>query len=284
MTKDRDGDPVAPRPAPEERHVQTPDRIDAKPVNPWSAARAGGSLARSADTTHRAAVAKTASDADVADFVAKVRAMAPAAGPGDGRLVFAMDATMSRQPTWDMALSLQADMFRAVKDVGGLSVQLVYFRGYDECRASRWVGDPETLARLMTTVGCQGGHTQIGKVLTHARQEMERSRVHALVYVGDCMEENIDALCAQAGELALLGLPLFLFQEGNDARAETAFREMARLTRGAYCRFDQGSAHQLRELLTAVAAYASGGRKALERLADGRGGAGARLLIEQMRR
>ena len=145
-----------------------------------------------------------------------MKAMTPVAGEGLGRLLFAMDATMSRQPTWDMALGLQAEMFRAVKDVGGLSVQLVYFRGYDECRSSRWVADPEAMARLMTTVSCQGGNTQIGKVLTHARREMEKERVHALVYVGDCMEENIDALCAQAGELALLGLPLFLFQEGND--------------------------------------------------------------------
>ena len=221
---------------------------------------------------------------EVADFVKRMRSMAPASTNGRGRLVFAMDATMSRQPTWDLALSLQADMFRAVKQIGGLAVQLVYFRGYDECRSSRWVADPEALARLMTTVSCQGGHTQIGKVLTHARRETDRERVQALVYVGDCMEENVDALCAQAGELALLGLPLFLFQEGHDSRAAAAFREMARLTRGAYCRFDQGSAGQLRDLLTAVAAYAAGGGKALERLAGGYGGAGARLLIEQMKR
>ena len=77
--------------------------------------------------------------------------------PGRGRLVFAMDATMSRQPTWDMALALQADMFQAVKAVGGLDVQLVYFRGAGECRASRWVSDPDALAALMTRVTCAGG-------------------------------------------------------------------------------------------------------------------------------
>ena len=250
--------------------------------NPWATARAGGALAEQLSPTQSPAT--TASDGEIADFVTKVKAMAPSVGTGIGRLVFAMDATMSRQPTWDLALGLQAEMFRAVKEIGGLSVQLVYFRGHGECRASRWVADPDALARLMTTVSCQGGNTQIGKVLTHARREMETARVHALVYVGDCMEENIDALCAQAGELALLGLPLFLFQEGHDARAETAFRELARLTRGAYCRFDQGSARQLRELLTAVAAYAAGGRKALERLAHESSGKGARLLIEQMKR
>jgi hypothetical protein len=192
-----------------------------------------------------------------------------------------MDATMSRQPTWDLALGIQADMFRAVKAIGGLDVQLVYFRGAGECRASKWVSDPETLARLMSTVGCQGGYTQIGKVISHIRRETERRRVNAAVYVGDAMEENIDDLCGRAGELALLGVPLFLFQEGRDPATERAYRELARLTRGAWCRFDVGSAQQLRDLLSAVAVYAAGGRRALEDL--GRQSRGAQLLLAQMK-
>jgi hypothetical protein len=190
-----------------------------------------------------------------------------------------MDATMSRQPTWDMALALQADMFRAVKAVGGLDVQLVYFRGTAECRASKWVTDPDALAALMTKVSCAGGYTQIRKVLSHARGEATKRPVSALVYVGDCMEEEIDDLCGRAGELSLLGVPVFLFQEGADARAATAFREIARLTKGAYCRFDAGSAEQLRELLSAVAVYAAGGRQALEALS----GRGARALLQQLK-
>ncbi len=190
---------------------------------------------------------------------------------------------MSREPTWDMALGLQADMFQAVREVGGLHVQLVYFRGHGECRASKWVADPQALARLMTTVGCRGGHTQIGKVLSHAVGETDRQKVNALVYVGDAMEEQIDDVCARAGELALHGVPAFMFQEGHDARAERAFREIARLTKGAWCRFDAGSARQLRELLSAVAAYAAGGHAALKALSQRTGGEGARLLIEQMK-
>jgi hypothetical protein len=226
--------------------------------------------------------AKRSSDAEVADFVAKMKALAPAAGAGRGRLIFAMDATMSRAPTWDMALKLQGDMFRAVKEVGGLDVQLVYFRGQAECRASKWVSDPDALARLMASVSCHGGLTQIGKVLSHALDESGARKVNALVYVGDSMEENVDRLCARAGELALLGVPVFLFQEGDDANAERAFREIARLTKGAFCRFDRGSAQQLRDLLTAVAVYAAGGRKALLALSAGRQGAGARRLLEQL--
>jgi hypothetical protein len=175
-----------------------------------------------------------------------------------------MDATMSRQPTWDMALKLQGDMFRAVKEAGGLDVQLVFFRGLAETRASKWVGDPDALARLMSSVACQGGYTQIRKVLSHVRREAAKTKVNAVVYVGDCMEEDIDALCAQAGELGLLGVPMFMFQEGHEPKAQRAFKEIARLTRGAYCPFDAGSARQLRELLAAVAVFATGGRKALE--------------------
>ncbi|MEE9588311.1 MAG: VWA domain-containing protein [Hyphomicrobiaceae bacterium] len=221
---------------------------------------------------------------DVGAFLAKVRSMpAPVTGSGDhGRLIFAMDATMSRQPTWDMALGLQADMFHEVKSVGGLDVQLIYFRGFGECRASKWVSDPDALAQLMTTVQCRGGHTQIRKVLLHAKREAEQHKVGALVYVGDCMEERIDDLAQHAGELSLLGVPVFLFQEGYEPRAEQAFREIARLTHGAYCRFDAGAATQLRELLSAVAVYAAGGAKALEDLSAARGG-GARLLLEQLK-
>ncbi|MFA5900136.1 MAG: VWA domain-containing protein [Hyphomicrobium sp.] len=221
-------------------------------------------------------------DADVAAFIAKMKTVAAPVSTDRGRLLFAMDATMSRAPTWDMALSLQGEMFAAVKEVGGLDVQLVYFRGMGECRASKWVSDPDGLARLMRSVACQGGLTQIGKVLSHALDASRQRRINAVVYVGDSMEEDVDHLCARAGELALLGVPVFVFQEGGDETAARAFREIARLTKGAFCRFDRGSARQLRDLLTAVATFAAGGRKALLALGSQKHGAGARLLLEQL--
>jgi hypothetical protein len=213
-----------------------------------------------------------------------MKAMAPAAKAGEarGRLIFAMDATMSRQPAWDRALQIQAEMFAETARIGGLDVQLVYFRGFGECRASKWVSDPTALGRLMTGMECRGGHTQIGKVLAHIRKEAAQGKVNAVVYVGDCMEENIDELCARAGEIGILGVPMFMFQDGREPIAEQAFREIARLTRGAYCRFDHGSARQLRELLSAVAVYAAGGRQALADLSRGKGGE-ATLLLEQLK-
>ncbi|MGI9524449.1 MAG: VWA domain-containing protein [Hyphomicrobiaceae bacterium] len=222
-------------------------------------------------------------DKDVAEFLAQLKSISPVSSAGRGRLVFAMDATMSRQATWDMALGLQAEMFRAVKQIGDLDIQLVYFRGAGECRASKWVSNPDALSRLMTTVHCAGGFTQIGKVLTHTTSETKLRKVSALVYVGDCMEEEVDVLCGHAGELAIHGVPVFIFQEGSDQQAELAFREIARLTKGAYCRFNTGAAAQLRELLSAVAVYAAGGRAALSDYSQRHGGRAARLLIEQMK-
>jgi hypothetical protein len=214
---------------------------------------------------------------DIAAFVAKARAMSPHAKGARGRLVFALDATMSRQPTWDMACALQADMFREAAAVGSLDIRLVYYRGLSECRASGWISDSGRLAELMARIDCRGGNTQIGKVLSEARREAVASGVRAVVFVGDAMEEAIDGLCAKAGELGLLKVPVFMFQEGHDDVAERGFREIARLTGGAWCRFDPGAAAQLRELLRAAAAYAAGGREALLRLSKTAGGA-ARLL------
>lgn len=222
------------------------------------------------------------SDASVADFIEKIKTLTPAANAARGRLIFAMDATMSRQPTWDLALSLQSDMFKAVKDVGGLDVQLTFFRGMGECKSSRFVSDPARLADLMRSVSCRGGVTQFARVLSAARNEAASQKVNALVYVGDAMEEKIDEVCGRAGELALLGVPAFMFLEGNDATASSAFKEIARLTRGAMCRFDAGSAKQLRDLLTAVAVYAAGGYRALEALSQKHGG--AKLLLTEMKR
>lgn len=225
--------------------------------------------------------ASTSTSEDIAAFVAKARALSPHAPGAKGRLIFALDATMSRQPTWDMACTLQGDMFREAAALGSLDIRLVYYRGFNECRATGWISDSTKLATLMSKIDCRGGDTQIGKVLSEARREAIASGVRAVVFVGDAMEERIDELCAKAGELGMLKVPVFLFQEGDDAVAERAFREIARLTGGAWSRFDPGAAAQLRELLRAAAAYAVGGREALLELA--KGASGAARLIGQMK-
>src|ERR1700756_5593208 len=225
--------------------------------------------------------ARPSASEDIAAFVAKARAMSPYAAGARGRLVFARDPPMSRQPTWDMACALQADMFREAASLGSLDIRLVYYRGLNECRATGWISDSAQLAKLMSKIDCQGGNTQIGKVLSEARREAVASAVRAVVFVGDAMEEQVDDLCTKAGELGLLKVPVFMFQEGHDEVAEQAFREIARLTGGAWCRFEPGAAAQLRELVRAAAAYAAGGRAALQQLS--KTGGGAAKLLGQMK-
>ena len=255
--------------------------MSGEPTKPKSAGEAYLAQKAGAGRTGSLPEAKPSASEDIAAFVAKARAMSPHAAGARGRLVFALDATMSRQPTWDMACALQADMFREAAALGSLDIRLVYYRGFDECRASGWISDSAQLAKLMSKIDCRGGNTQIGKVLSEARREATASGVRAVVFVGDAMEEKVDDLCARAGELGLLKVPVFMFQEGHDTTAEQAFREIARLTGGAWCRFDPGAAAQLRELLRAVAAYAAGGRDALKRLSTP--GSGAAKLLGQIK-
>jgi hypothetical protein len=210
----------------------------------------------------------------------------PVPGAARGRLVFAMDATASRGATWAQAQKIQAEMFKAVAGLGGLDIQLVFFRGMGECRASPWVSEAPALLRLMRQVECVGGHTQIERVLRHTAAEARESiaqgaKVNALVYVGDCLEESPDEVAGRAGELALLGVPIFAFQEGEEPRAKACFQDMARLTRGAYGAFDASSAALLMQLLTAVAVYAAGGYRALSNYAA-TAGADVRRLTSQL--
>jgi hypothetical protein len=199
-----------------------------------------------------------------------------------GRLIFALDATASRQATWDRAAHLQAEMFMAAAAVGNLKIQLCFYRGYGEFRVSPWMRCADDLVRMMTTVTCRAGETQIRKVLQHALNVSLEQRAGALVFVGDCIEEALDPLGAIAGKLGTLGVPAFMFHEGRDPRAAFAFAEIARLTGGACCRFDADSADALRRLLCAVAVYAAGGKPALDRLAR-QGHVDVRLLAQQLR-
>lgn len=205
---------------------------------------------------------------EVAAFVEKLRTL-PAASPGGGgRLIFAMDATASREPSWDRACRIQGEMFEATKSLGGLAIQLVYYRGFSECAASPWLANAGALTRRMSAVTCMGGQTQIGRVLSHAAKEAKRGTVNAVVFVGDCMEEDVDHLCRMAGELGLMHVPIFVFHEGDDPVARRAFKQIARLSGGAYCAFDSASARTLADLLRAVAVYAAGGAQALAKLPD----------------
>jgi hypothetical protein len=198
------------------------------------------------------------------------------AAGGRGRLIFALDATASRQPTWNMAIELQSQMFREAAKLGGLQIQLAYFRG-DEFRASDWTSSANALGAKMRTISCKAGATQWGRALGHARQEHRKKPISAVIVIGDCCEEQPEALYDVAAEL---GVPIFAFQEGADPTAEQVFCRLADLTKGVYAKFDSGSAGQLAGWLRSVAAYAVGGLKALA----GRKDAESVKLLQQLKK
>lgn len=208
---------------------------------------------------------------DVKAFVEQARRL-PVKSERRGRLIFALDATASRQPAWDRACEIQGDMFLATDNLGGLDVQLCFYRGYGEFSVSPWYSSSSDLVRRMTSVFCLGGLTQIGKVLRHTVKEAKKSKINAVVFVGDCVEENPDHLSHLAGQIGILGVPVFLFYEGRDPNTIRVFKQIAHLTRGAACPFDHNSADQLRDLLSAVAVYATGGLRALEDFSEGKHG------------
>lgn len=168
-------------------------------------------------------------------------------------------------------MNLHAELFQAAADntadgPGDLAVQLVYYRGFQEFQASPWSTAPPELLRRMTGVVCRGGLTQIQRVLAHALAEARAVRVKAAVFIGDACEEPQGQVIAAAGRLALFKVPFFVFHEGHDPMAARTFRDIARITGGAYAPFAPGSADQLRALFGAVARYATRGRSGLREI------------------
>lgn len=204
----------------------------------------------------------TSSQSDVNSFLAKVASLPKTAG--DARLIFSLDATASRQATWNTASELQRDMFASAQGLGGLHVQLCYFRGFAEFYKSGWNHNADDLLHKMSGLNCEAGTTKIEALLRHALAENRNSKIKCVVFIGDAMEESLDRLAQLAGELGMLNVPLFMFQERGDPTAKQAFLELSRLSGGAYSQFDSASADQLKELLKAVAIYAAGGLKALQ--------------------
>ena len=202
---------------------------------------------------------------DVNDFLAQV-AKSPriVKSNANGRLIFAMDATASREPMWDLASHIQAEMFKSVSDIGGLSIQLCYYRGFNEFQSFEWTDQAPKLLNSISSVRCLAGKTQISKVFRHALEQSQHSSVQALVFIGDAMEENVDKLGNLAGQLGIYKTPIFCFQEGKDPVVSRAFQQFSQLSGGAHCTFDSSSAHILAGLLKAVARYSVGGLHALK--------------------
>ena len=209
---------------------------------------------------------KEANRDEVTTFLQKVKATpVEISTTKHPRLIFSLDATASREPMWDRACHIQAQMFKETLSLGGLDIQLAYYRGFLEFSATPWANSGESLLSYMSSIRCAAGQTQIAKVMQHTISENSKTPVKALVFVGDAMEEDPTLLNRLAGKLGIMGVPIFVFQDGYDAITERSFRDIARLSKGAYCQFDANSVYKLRDLLCAIAVFVAGGHKALNK-------------------
>ena len=163
------------------------------------------------------------------------------------RVIYAIDATASREHAWSIARDLQAGMFIEAGSAGILNLQLVYFQG-TICRASKWASRGEELARWMGTIQCEAGLTQIERILRHALREHEKAAVQGITFIGDAMEEDLGVLGALADQLGAASVPLHMCQEGNDAVVRSAFRLLALKTGGTYSAFNPAVPQTIKRL------------------------------------
>jgi len=168
-----------------------------------------------------------------------------------GRLIFGLDLTSSRKESLQQARIATAAMFDTIKAVGSVAVKLIYYRGKDECRASKWHDDPRVLSESMRQLSCEAGATQIARLLHLALAEKEK--IAGVVFVGDQCEDDPDELRALAQTFGQRSIPLFVFHECSDwdqrsLAAKPVFKEMAAASGGVYCEFKPDSGAVLREI------------------------------------
>lgn len=242
------------------------------------------SLAIKGDTNHGLVRRNDGSVQSTETALAKLKEARMLCAPRRARVVFGLDLTASREANLRKAREATAAMFGAIEGIGTVALKLVYYRGDNECRASQWHDDPRVLDRYMRQLSCEGGATQIARLLRFVLAENDP--VTAVVFVGDHIEDNPDELVAMAPIFGEKGIPVFVFHETSmfDSRASAAkpiFQRLAERSGGAYCEFKSSSGDAVRELLTQVAAFSAGGRAGVQQI-EGPKTTEARQLQERL--
>ena len=176
------------------------------------------------------------------------------------RLVFALDATASRERAWAAARQVTDSLFGAAP--GGIEVALAVHGGGRMTAFGGFHRDVGALRDEAAGISCEPGPT---RMLDIVRESLRRPGVRAMVYIGDCFEEDESAALALAGSLRLRGTKLVVLQDESSGTTSAlrVFRAMAGRTGGIVLPFDAGSLDPLRDALGAVASYVAGGRDML---------------------
>jgi hypothetical protein len=181
------------------------------------------------------------------------------------RIGFLVDATGSRNKTWERAQGIQSKMFRAAYGIKAIKLRLVHFGG-GSLTTRNWDDDTKSVAANMAAVRCQAGLTQILEGLQSFIDETPEDRATAIILIGDYFEECSTQAKITAVRLKDMGIKVYSFIEGNDHTAQTVFRNLAEISGGKFARF--GDDLPLADLCQGVALLASGGKKALRQLGN----------------
>jgi len=180
-------------------------------------------------------------------------------------IIFAVDATASREHFWSETIKIQDKMFSTAQKAGAnLHAQLVSYSGetFDgEIHRTPWHNDAHALSDHLRSVRCAPSQTQIEKVFRHALNECCKRDVHALILVGDSYEENVPTLVRLASQINQKGIKLFMFHDTKTTcTAEdtlTVFKKIAKAAEGFYVPFNVGDLAVLGDYLKVVGALAT---------------------------
>ncbi len=224
--------------------------------------RAGGALSRlRAGLATAAGSAATSAAAALRSAVMHAEPPQDSATPTRPRLVFAVDATASREPAWAAARQVTDALVQALP--GELDVALAVHGGSRVHTFTGFTSDARTLRDRAAGVTCQAGSTRLLPILSAS---LKQPAVRVVVYIGDVLEESLAHGRPLADQMGAQGIKLFVLHDTADRSAQRyaeVFWDLAKRTGGCVLPFDPSAPGRLRDLLSAMAVYAVGGEKLL---------------------
>src|ERR1700733_3610098 len=227
------------------------------PPPPSGVARTGGVLAR------LRTIATTAATAAAAALPALSHAEPPGetGAPGRPRLIFAVDATASREPAWTAARKVTDALVKALP--GELDVALAGHGGSRVHTFTAFTNSAATLRDRAAGVACEAGMTRLLPILSTS---LRQPGVRVVVYIGDVFEESLNHGRRLADAMGTQGTKLIVLHDTADPGARRdaeVFWDLTKRTGGCVLPFNAAASSRLRDLLSAVAVYAVGGEKLL---------------------
>ena len=241
--------------------ILVPDAAPPPPARHLPPSQIGGVLTR-LRTIAGAAITNVVANAGV-----RVSGLPHAEPPQDAgsanrpRLVFAVDATASREPAWTAARQVTDALVKALP--GELDVALAVHGGSRVHTFTAFTANPATLRDRAAGIACEAGTTRLLPILAAS---LRQQAVRVVIYVGDVFEESVVEARRLADLMGHQGTKLIVLHDTADPSARRdveVFWDFAKRTGGCVLPFDASAPGRLRDLLSAVAVYAVGGEKLL---------------------